>query len=78
MSDIKRNLPMDPEVVPKELHEMHLQIQFNEKKSIIAGLKQRLKDLDEIEKKRLEFEIGMREHDIDRITKKITEVKNNG
>lgn len=62
MGDIKRNTSLVP--IEGELKKKHTEIQINEKLSHIAGLKQRLDDLENIEAKKLRFQIEVLEKEI--------------
>lgn len=59
MSDIKRNLP--DVIITGQLKKQMLEIQINERDSVIKGLKQRLEDLKNIEEKRIILDINMQE-----------------
>lgn len=71
--DISRNTQLVN--IEGELKKKHIQILINEKKSSIAALTQRLKDLIDIEQKKLEFQIEIHTREITALQGKIIDVE---
>ena len=59
MSDIRKNTGLVPVDSDPELFKKHIEIQINEKLSLIKALEQRLNDLVNIEAKKLTLQIDV-------------------
>lgn len=68
MADIQRNLPAV--VMDEKLVAQRTEILINERLSSIKNLKQNLADLQDIQAKKLQFEIDMKEKEIELLKSK--------